>query len=405
MRALVISMILVGCRGSEHKPAPTPDPALVATPVAARHHTPPATPASATAFYANTFERQPTVHELTEVGGLAFADPSLSASGKVACATCHAPDRAFGPTNAAAVQLGGVRAAPSIRYLAAVPRFTEHMMDSESGVDQGPAGGLTWDGRAQSTHDQAHLPLFSALEMANESPDALTERLRHAAYADRLRAVFGPGVLDHADSAVKALTLALEVYQQDPIFYPYSSKYDDVLRGTGTLSVSETRGKALFDDPKKGNCASCHPDTVSSGFPAFTDYGFVALGVPRNREIKANADPAYFDLGLCGPYRTDFAGRADYCGKFRTPSLRNVALRRRFMHNGVFTSLTQVVRFYATRDTQPAAWGSLDDLPAKYRGNLERGAPFGSHLSETDIADIVAFLGTLTDREPPSQSH
>jgi cytochrome c peroxidase len=384
VRIAFVLCTLFACR--ERTPSPT------ATPVA--------TPRSKAAFYADTFARKPTVSELTELGALAFADPSLSKTGKVACATCHDPAHAFGPANSDPVQLGGVRAAPSLRYLQAVPRFTEHAIDPESGSDAGPTGGFTWDGRAQTTHDQARAPLFSSLEMANESPEALADRLRRAPYAGRMRAVFGADVLDRANTALKALTLALEVYQQDPAqFYPYTSKFDDVLRGSATLSVTEARGKALFDDPHKGNCASCHPDTVTTGFPAFTDFGFVALGVPRNRAIPANADPAYVDLGLCGPYRTDLAGRVDACGKFRTPSLRNASVRRRFMHNGAFTSLTQVVRFYAGRDHQPATWGALDDLPVRYRDNLERGAPFSSRLTETDIADIVAFLGTLTDRD------
>ncbi len=116
--------------------------------------------------------------------------------------------------------------------------------------------------------------------------------------------------------------------------------------------------------------------------------------MPRNRELPANADPAYFDLGLCGPYRTDLANRAEYCGMFRTPSLRNVARRHRFMHNGAFTSLAQVLEFYAARPT------ALDDLPARYRKNVTMELPFGAarRLSPTEIADIIAFLETLSDR-------
>lgn len=196
------------------------------------------------------------------------------------------------------------------------------------------------------------------------------------------------------------------MYQQDPAtFYPYSSKFDAVLRGTAKLSPTEARGKQIFDDPKRGNCATCHPDTIKSGFPAFTDFGFIALGVPRNRSLPTTRDPAYFDLGLCGPYRTDLSARSAYCGMFRTPSLRNVTSRKRFMHNGELATLHDVLEFYATRDVTPARWyrggQPFDDLPAEYQRNVNRDAPFGPTrvLSEADIADITAFLATLTDAD------
>jgi cytochrome c peroxidase len=172
------------------------------------------------------------------------------------------------------------------------------------------------------------------------------------------------------------------------------------------------RGLALFNDPAKGNCASCHLSTVKpdGAFPLFTDFGHIAIGVPRNRGIKANADPAFFDLGLCGPLRTDLKDRADYCGRFRTPTLRNVALRRSFFHNGAITTLEEAVRFYAQRDTNPARWygaagKKFDDLPPRYHANINTDAPFGGApgaapaLSDAEVADVVAFLRTLTDAD------
>ncbi|HEX7703352.1 MAG TPA: cytochrome c peroxidase [Kofleriaceae bacterium] len=358
---------------------------------AKRHvtHSPPAVAAQQRAFYTTDFSRQPTVTELQTIGELAFRDRSLSRDHSLACATCHDPDHAFEPT----VERPGLRVAPSLRYLQSVPRFTEHYLDPEldDGADQGPAGGLTWDGRAQSLHDQARSPLFSPDEMANASPHELAQRLAKASYAAKLRAAFGDDVLATDDNAMKALLLSLEVFQQEPArFYPYSSKYDDVVRGTATLTPAEDRGKHLFDDPAKGNCARCHPDVGPS--PAFSDFGYVALGVPARKGLSV-------DLGLCGPRRTDLADRAEYCGKFRTPSLRNVATRHRYFHNGSVTSLTEVIRFYATRDVTPAKW--VSDLPARYRANLDVEPPFGSKtavLNDAEIADLVAFLGTLTDR-------
>jgi cytochrome c peroxidase len=193
--------------------------------------------------------------------------------------------------------------------------------------------------------------------------------------------------------------LALEAYQQEPReFYPYSSKYDAYLRREATLSAQEQRGLEVFNDPKRGNCARCHPSGMRGGaLPAFTDFGFAALGVPRNRDIPANRDPKYFDLGLCGPWRADLEHRDEYCGLFRTPTLRNVARRRVFFHNGVFHRLEDAVRFYARRDTDP------DDLPARFVKNVDMLSPFDRHpgappaMNDAEIEDVVAFLATLTD--------
>jgi cytochrome c peroxidase len=379
--------------------------------------------AADTPFYANTFEKVPSAAAMTLAGRALFFDASLSASGKVACAGCHDPRRAFGPPNDSPVQRGGsngrrfgVRAVPSLMYTQNIPLFTEHYFDDEGddSIDQGPAGGRTWDGRAQSAHDQARLPLFSPFEMANPSADAVVARVQGAGYAALFRETFGERVFDDKALAFKGVLMALETFQQSAAeFYPYSSKYDAWLRHQTSLSEDEMRGLAAFNNPKKGNCARCHPSGVRKGaFPQFTDFGYAAIGAPRNRAISANADPSYYDLGLCGPLRADLADRKEYCGLFRTPSLRNVATRRVFFHNGVFHRLVDVVRFYAERDIQPQKWYpsgkdgatlKFDDLPPQYRGNIDIQAPLDRHvgdspaLSEADIHDIVAFLNTLTD--------
>jgi cytochrome c peroxidase len=368
-------------------------------------------------FYTTRFEKRPDVARLTDIGRQLFFERALSASGKTACASCHDPAHAYGPPNARAVQLAGVdgktpgmRAAPSLRYVQKVPPFTEHFFeaDGNDSEDQGPVGGHAWDGRARSLHEQAVLPLLSPLEMANRDAAEVVERVRKSPGAAALRDAFGPHVLDDVDTAFRAILLCIEVFQQDPAeFYPYSSKYDAVLRGKATLTKDEQRGLTLFNDPAKGNCAICHISAMKQGeFPPFSDWGFIALGVPRNRDLKAS------DLGLCGPMRTDFTSRADYCGKFRTPTLRNVSKRAVFFHNGKFTNLEEVVRFYAERDTNPGRWypkkadGSIDvfdDIPASMRDNVNREAPFGGKrggkpaLDKEEIRDIVAFLRTLED--------
>jgi cytochrome c peroxidase len=375
------------------------------------------------AFYATRFERQPSAATLTALGRALFFDAALSASGRMACAACHDPAHAWGPPNAHATQLGGaelktpgLRAVPSLRYQQDTPAFSEHFTDDDDddGLDQGPAGGRDWDGRASSAHEQARAPLLSPFEMANVDSAAVVAKLAHSPNAPLVRAAFGEHVFDVPAQAWNGLLMAFEAFQQSPIdFYPYNSRYDEYLRGKATLSAQERRGLALFNDPARANCAQCHPSAMQRGaFPQFTDRGFVALGVPRNSKISANADPNFFDLGLCGPLRTDLAARAEYCGMFKTPTLRNVATRTVFFHNGAFTTLADVLRFYQRRDARPGLFYSrdakseivkFDDLPAKYQPNVTFDAPFDKaarakpRFSDADAADIIAFLRTLTD--------
>jgi cytochrome c peroxidase len=137
-----------------------------------------------------------------DLGRQMFVDQNLSASGRMSCATCHDPTRAFGPPDALPVQIGGplmdlpgVRAAPSLRYLQATPQFSEHFFDSDDegdeSVDNGPTGGLMWDGRADRARDQARFPLLSPFEMANTDPAAVAANLKSASYASDVRAIFG----------------------------------------------------------------------------------------------------------------------------------------------------------------------------------------------------------------------
>lgn len=373
-------------------------------------------------FYDTPFEHKPDARTLTDLGRTLFFDRSLSASGRMACASCHDPAHAFGPPNGKAVQDGGarlrtpgLRAVPSLMYRAYTPPFSEHFFDTDGNdsEDAGPTGGFAWDGRAASAHEQAAGPLLSPFEMGNRDPADAVARLRRSPTAVAFRAAFGPHALDDDGRAWTGLLWALEVYQQDPAtFAPFSSKYDAALRGQVNLSAVEQRGLAAFNDPRRGNCASCHPSgRVHGGMPLFTDFGHLALGVPRNPRLAANRDPQFFDLGLGGPLRKDFAARDDFCGRFKTPSLRNVATRQVFFHNGVFTRLDDAVRFYAQRDAHPERYYGRDvlgrpnppnDLPARCRGALHREAPFGAPrgkpaLSEADVRDIAAFLRTLTD--------
>jgi cytochrome c peroxidase len=371
------------------------------------------------------YAQQPDVAQLTALGRAMFFDRSLSASGKVSCATCHDPRHAYGPPPGQAMPAGTLRAVPSLRYLQTVPPFTEHFFDSDGddSIDAGPTGGHTWDGRADSVHDQARLPMLSRHEMGNADAAQVVRKLARTGYAAQFRRVFGADVFDDTARAFDGALLALEVFQQSPAdFFPYSSRYDAVLRGQATLTPQEARGLSLFNDADKGNCASCHRSepTPDGAFPLFTDFGHIALGLPRDHAIAANADPRFFDLGVCGPQRADMVDHPEYCGRFRAPSLRNAALRDRFFHNGIARTLDAAVRFYVERDTHPERWYKTrqndkgmkyNDLPAAYHANVNTEPPFGSQpgdtprLDERDIRDIVAFLKTLTDADQlPAQT-
>ena len=360
------------------------------------------------------------------IGREMFFDRSLSASRRIACATCHDPRHAYAPANGLAVQPGGAtlaaagtRAVPSLRYQEYTPPYAD-MLDNPDGISApGPGGGFTDDGRAATLAEQAAIPLLAANEMANGSRTRLVARLKTSPYADRFRQVFGAGIFADADSAFDAAARALQAFQLEDIsFHPYSSKYDLYASNKigGAMSPAEQRGFAVYNDPSKGNCFACHYNGagMNGSVRLFTDFTYAALGVPRNPEIPANRNPAYFDLGLCGRADHPLPGSAQYCGMFKTPTLRNVATRRVFFHNGRFKSLKEVIRFYNTRDTNPSEWyptvdgvvQKFDDLPPAYRGNVDTQPPLDGRapgrapaMSEQEMDDLEAFLGTLTDAD------
>ncbi len=383
---------------------------------------------------------RPTVEQLTALGRAMFDDPGLSANGKMSCASCHDPAAAFAPDARTPSPFSdgdpahaGTRAIPSLRYAQFAGRFAEHTIDDEEthGVDGGPTGGFMWDGRADTAREQALIPLFDEREMANADAASLARRLAAAPYAAEFRRAFsapGRDVLADPQQAVRWMALAFEVFEQAPEFAPFDSRYDRWLAGRATLTPAQLRGLALFRDPERGNCDTCHPSRRSSSgrAPLFTDAGFIAVAVPRRADlpplaasaavapVASRARGAEADLGLCRSGRAGLTDDPSFCGRFRTPTLRNVALRASFFHNGAVHSLRDAVAFYATRDTDPGRWyprnadGSVhayDDLPADLAAFVDREVPFEPlpggrpRLDDRDIDDIVAFLQTLTDAD------
>lgn len=387
---------------------------------------------------------------MAQLGRHIFNDASLSASGRMSCATCHDPAHHYGPPNILPAMLGGAkldlqgfRPAPTLTYLERqlpfsvgpdkdedenssvplqvalavgakhAPKTARNTADSAANLV--PQGGLFWDGRVDTLQQQAIGPLLNPVEMANPSAAAVAAKLRTRPYAPLFTTLFGPAILNQPDQLLSEAMFAVARYQiEDPTFHPYTSKFDFWLEGKARFTPAEMRGYVLFNDPDKANCGGCHLDKATSDGipPVFTDGQFEALGAPRNARLLANRDPAYFDLGICGPHRTDMAGDTQFCGMFITPTLRNVATRQVFFHNGVFTSLRQVMDFYAFRDVQPEkvypGGSKYDDIPQKFQANVDvADPPFDRNsgdppaISPQDEADIIAFLHTLTDGYRP----
>lgn len=401
---LVTAAALTACGGGGGDNSVGATPAQSVTPAPTATSTPAPTPT-------------PTDADRVAVGDKLFHDQRLSAAGNLACAGCHVQVRGhadaeggFLPLGGAGLDQQGLRSSPSLDYLNDNRPFT---IDNQGR----PVGGFTWDGRADSRAAQALAPLLAANEMANTDNAAVVARVRSLSYFNELGFAFSLSANASDAQVLLALQQALQAYQVgDPDYATFSSKFDAVQAGSAAFNAQEARGLAAFNSPQLGNCASCHPSTPQGAQTRalFTNFGYFALGVPRNRST-ATADPAFFDLGLCGPLRTDLANRTDLCGKFKVPTLRNVALTAPYFHNGALATLDEVVGFYATRDTDPGRWypvvggvvATFNDLPPAYRGNINQQIPFGlqpgqaPRLSAQQVQDIVAFLGTLTDGFKP----
>jgi cytochrome c peroxidase len=364
--------------------------------------------------------------DVERLGKAIFEDTRLSEPPGQACASCHVARAGFSGNNGSripAVALGsrpemfGNRNVPTAMYAQFSPPFAFVAEVGDDGkTELTPTGGQFWDGRATSLDEQAKGPFLNVREMNNPNRETVVAKMRDGSYASLFRKVFGDGALDDASGAYDRAAEAIAAFERTPRFAPFSSKFDDFLRGEAELDPRERRGFALFVDPEKGNCISCHVGELGSHEPSdwlFTDFTYDNLGVPRNRLLPDNADDQSFDLGLCkqeGIAQRVPAGVVleSLCGAFKVPTLRNVAATAPYMHNGYFTDLHDVVRFYVTRDTNPERWypgAKFDDLPPPYWKNVNTSeVPYDRkpgetpRLNEEEIDAVVTFLETLTDR-------
>nr|WP_240933140.1 cytochrome c peroxidase [Diaphorobacter sp. HDW4B] len=363
--------------------------------------------------------------KLVEVGWQLFHDTRLSDPPGTSCASCHDPARAFGPDLQRGLRAGekspgtargsragqfSHRAAPSLLYVRYVPR--RYFYQDDDALVPAFFGGLMADASADSLAEQVRAPLLSAAEMNNRTSARLLARLKKNGLAKALAQSMGEQVVNNPEALMGAVGAALQAYLQSDELSPFTSRFDRFLKQEAALSTTELRGLAIFKNPDKGNCASCHTVSETAARPErslFTDFGYEALATPRNKALAVNRDPRHFDNGLCETAKTLKWPEPDqWCGYVRTPGLRNVAIRQSFMHNGSLKSLREVIEFYNTRGTDPKRWfgksGAFDDVAPSYHENVnvnspplnrKPGSPVALSDGETD--DLVAFLRSLTD--------
>jgi cytochrome c peroxidase len=335
-----------------------------------------------------------------ELGGEIFADTNLSEPAGQSCASCHEAQFGFADPNTdssnpvsegAVTGRFGDRNAPTAAYTSFVPAFSINNAGEF-------VGGLFVDGRAATLVEQAKAPFLNPLEMANPDKASVIAKIRSSAYATLFEQVYGAGSLNDTDTAFDQVADALAAFEGTDEFNPFTSKFDFFLAGQVQLTAQERRGFVLFDG--KGQCFACHEVTL------FTNNTYSNIGVPKNPDnpfytmppVYNPAGAAFVDLGLganpavMSPFEN---------GKFRVPTLRNVALTAPYMHNGVFQTLEQVVDFYNTRDVlpvcptdvvEPNCW-PLPEVP----DNVDTQSMGNLGLTQGEVDDIVAFLQTLTD--------
>lgn len=340
---------------------------------------------------------------LVDFGRALFFDPNLSLNRTQSCATCHDPAHAFVDSRdngvKGAVSLGddgrslGDRNAPSLTYAALTPPLSRNSDDAYE-------GGLFHDGRAHDLPDQAGQPILNPLEMNMPDAAAVSVRIReNPSYVATLREL---GVADSPDATFRAVRDALAAFERTEFFSTYDSRYDRALRGELSLSREEELGRMLFFSPLT-NCSNCHvlDKTATARREPFTSFQYFNIGLPPNAEVRAVNGHTAIDRGLRdNPEIHDDA----MAGKFRAPTLRNVAVTGPYMHNGMFRDLGTVLLFYnqylaineqnLTNPETGRGWGTPEVPETIDRDRLGTGLP----LDDARIEALTAFLRALTDQ-------
>lgn len=344
-----------------------------------------------------------------ELGQALYFDTNLSANRTQSCATCHAPEAGFADPRdngvKGAVSLGddgkslGDRHAPSAAYAMFSPDFQL----GNNGIYK---GGQFHDGRENDLAGQAGGPPTNPIEMGLTSKAMAVSRLQeNPIYVDNFTALYGNNIFADHDKAYAAMADSIAAFERTELFAPFDSKYDRFLKGEAELTAAEELGRTLFFSQQFTNCNLCHQLKPNPGAEqeTFSNYEYRNIGVPVNTAVRAVNGVAadHIDHGLLdNPAVNDPAQD----GKFKTPTLRNVAITGPYMHNGVFQDLRTVVLFYnkynsrsAKRQINPETgeqWAAPEVPQTLDMKELETGPA----LNDQRIDALVAFMKTLTDK-------
>ena len=354
---------------------------------------------------------EPAITE-ADLGRQLFMDTAFSLNGNTSCASCHNPDTAFSDPRpvvaSGAVSVGddlhssGIRNAPTATYAASSPEFH---FDEQLGEY---VGGQFWDGRTPSLAEQAKGPPLNPAEMMMPSAEEVVARIReNPEYEAAFRTLYGDNIFDTPEDdkdvppAWTAFGEAIQAFEQTTELSSYDSKYDRFLRGEYDLTVLEDLGRTLFFSNDNVSCNNCHLlKTEDEPEEAFTNHQYRNIGVPANTSLLAldQVPDDFIDQGLLdNPMVSD----EKWLGKFKTPTLRNVAVTGPYMHNGVFTDLRTVVEFYdkynnPERKLNPqtqTAWAA-----AEVTDTIDLEEMSGVALTDRKIDALVAFMEALTDQ-------
>ena len=311
----------------------------------------------------NTPSDNPITNEGATLGRVLFYDKNLSANGTIACASCHKQAKGFGDDEVLSMGFeGGLTGRHSMGLVNA--RFYD-------------AGKFFWDERAETLEEQVLMPMQDPVEMGMTLPEVVA-----AVEAQDYAAPLFTDAFGDEQVTVDRISKALAQFVRSII--SFNSKYDlgriqvqSPLDDFPNFSAQENLGKQLFFTPNGApSCGTCHG---SEAFVAPIN-GPIADSNGTNNGLDANTSA---DQGI-----GEITGNSAQNGKFKVPSLRNVALRAPYMHDGRFANLEQVIDHYSN---------GIQDHP-----NLE---PFLStpqgvvqyNFSPDEKAALVAFLNTLTD--------
>jgi len=353
--------------------------------------------------------RPAKVTRIERLGAAIAFDANLSEPAGQACADCHDPLAGFGdPDRKYPVSEGvlpgvfGGRNAPTWAYSAWSPILH---YDMDDGVW---AGGMFWDGRAAGWRlgsplaEQAQGPFLNPREMNNPSPAEVIRDISTSWYAGLFVQEFPDTDWTDVDKAYDHMAFAIAAYESSKAVNRFSSRFDAYMAGADdALTAQEKRGLELFNG--KAQCNLCHltepedePAGIATGKALFTDYTYDNLGIPANPMVWALTGSDAVDPGLGAFLKT--AGYSEETwmvemGKFKVPTLRNVAKNPPYGHNGYFRRLYDIVHFYNTRDVPEARWA-----PPEYPDTMNTEELGDLGLTYREELAVVAFMKTLTDR-------